>query len=96
MRRRICDPQDRTRLLAALATAAETGSRLDAPDLARLPPGFAAPGDWEHLLRRRHLVQRTQGMQAVPDWLFSAEAPARIAALARAHLPLLSWLAGAR
>lgn len=95
-RRRVADSADRARLVAALAQAEKTGSTLDPPTLARVPAGFAADPDWDHLLRRKGVIARTQAPLAVPDWLFSSEAPARIAELAAAHLPLLDWLTDRR
>lgn len=92
MRRRMCDPADRGRLLAALEGAGTVQSTLDPPDLARVPKGYAADPDWEHLLRRKSLIVRTQGDVPPPDWIFTPEAPDRLAALIRAHLPLLDWL----
>jgi uncharacterized protein (TIGR02453 family) len=92
MRTRICDPAGRRALLAALDQAAEVGSTLDAPDLARTPKGYEAQPDWDHLLRRKSLIARTRTSLPPPGWLFTAAAPERLAAIARAHLPLLGWL----
>lgn len=92
MRQRICDPKDRARLLAALASAATVKSTLDPPELERVPRGFAPDPDWEHLLRRKGLIVRTQDDHPAPDWLFGPKAPERLAAITRAHLPLLGWL----
>ncbi|MBN8631267.1 MAG: DUF2461 domain-containing protein [Rhodobacterales bacterium] len=92
MRQRICDPVSRTRLLDALAVAGATGSQLDPPDLARVPKGYAADPDWDHLLRRKGLIVRTQSDRPVPDWLATPEAVPQLAKIVRAHLPLLDWL----
>lgn len=92
MRQRICDPKDRARLLQALEAAGAVQSALDPPDLARVPKGLAADPEWEHLLRRKSLILRTQTDLPPPDWLFTPAAPAQLAAIARAHLPLLAWL----
>jgi uncharacterized protein (TIGR02453 family) len=92
MRARMCDPADRTRLTAALEAAGQVGSTLDPPELARVPKGFKADPDWDHLLRRKGLIVRTQSNLPPPDWLFSPEAPVHLADIVRAHLPLLSWL----
>ncbi|WP_284165399.1 DUF2461 domain-containing protein [Frigidibacter sp. SD6-1] len=92
MRARMCDAEDRAALLSALDRAAEAGSTLDAPDLARTPKGYETEPGWDHLLRRKSLIARTQENLAPPDWLFTPEAPERLAAIARAHLPLLAWL----
>lgn len=92
MRQRMCDPDDRARLLQALAAAEEVQSTLDPPELARVPKGYEAAPDWDHLLRRKSLITRTQAEQIPPDWLFTPEAPERLAAITRAHLPVLTWL----
>lgn len=94
MRARICDPGPRGRLLAALETARTVGCEIDPPDLARLPKGYEAAPDWEHLLRRKGMIVRTQADLPQPDWLFSPEAAERLAGITRAHLPLLDWLTG--
>ena len=92
MRQRICDPGARSRLLAALGAAETVQSILDQPDLARVPKGFDPAPDWDHLLRRKSLIVRTQADLPPPDWLFTPEVPERLATVARAHLPLLAWL----
>jgi uncharacterized protein (TIGR02453 family) len=96
MRQRICDPNDRARLMAALAVAGTEQSTLDPPDLARVPKGYDAAPDWEHLLRRKGLIVRTQGDLPPPAWLFTAEAPKRLFGIVHAHLPFLSWLVQAQ
>lgn len=92
MRRRMCDEMDRAQLLAALSVAATVQSTLDPPILARVPKGYVAPLDWDHLLRRKGLIVRTQADLPVPDWLFSSHAPEMLATIMKAHLPLLAWL----
>lgn len=92
LRKRICDPKDRARLLKALDAAEAVQSTLDPPELARVPKGYEADPEWDHLLRRKSLIVRTQTNLPPPDWLFTAQAPERLAAIARAHLPLLAWL----
>lgn len=92
LRRRVCDPKDRHELFAALEAAAKVGSVLDPPDVARVPKGYEAAPDWDHLLRRKGMIVRTPANAPPPDWLFTAEAPDRLAAITRAHLPLLTWL----
>jgi uncharacterized protein (TIGR02453 family) len=92
MRLRICDPADRARLLDALNAAATVQSTLDPPDLARVPKGFASDPAWDHLLRRKGLIARTQFDLPPPDWLFTPKAPMQLAPIIRAHLPLLAWL----
>ncbi len=94
MRQRVCDPADRGRLLSALEAAAAVQSTLDPPDLARVPKGYAATPDWDHLLRRTGLIARTQTPLPPASWLFTPEAPERLAAITGAHLPLLAWLTG--
>ncbi|MBL9052706.1 MAG: DUF2461 domain-containing protein [Tabrizicola sp.] len=92
MRARFCNAAERAALVSALESAEAVQSTLDAPDLARVPKGYAAEPDWNHLLRRKSLIVRTQTDLPPPDWLFTPEAPERLAAIARAHLPLLAWL----
>jgi len=94
LRNRICDDRDRRDLLAALEAAAKVHSVLDEPDLARVPKGYAADPAWDHLLRRKSLIVRTQSELPLPDWLFTPAAPERLAAISRAHLPLLAWITG--
>lgn len=93
MRGRMCEEGERARLMAALAAAQAVGSRLDPPELARVPKGHAA-AEWDHLLRRKSLIVRTQEDFAPPDWLFSGAAVEGLAGIVRAHLPVLDWLAG--
>ncbi|MBL9051486.1 MAG: DUF2461 domain-containing protein [Tabrizicola sp.] len=92
LRQRICDPKDRARLLKALDAAEAVQSTLDPTELARVPKGYEADPEWDHLLRRKSLIVRTQTNLPPPDWLFTAQAPEQLAAIARAHLPLLAWL----
>jgi uncharacterized protein (TIGR02453 family) len=92
MRQRICDPRARGELMAALAAASTVGSEIDPPDLARLPKGYHAAPEWDHLLRRKGFIARTQTNLPPPDWLFTPDAPARLAEITRAHLPVLRWL----
>lgn len=94
LRQRLCVAHDRAAFLAALAAAAQVGSALDPPELARVPKGFAAEADWDHLLRRKSFIVRTQADLAPPHWLFTPAAPDELARLTRAHLPLLHWLSG--
>jgi hypothetical protein len=35
-----------------------------------------------------------QSRLPAPDWLFTPDAPERLAGITRAHLPLLDWLSG--
>lgn len=92
MRHRMCDAEDRGRLLAAIDAAKAVGSDLDPPDLARAPRGFVADPTWDHLLRRKGLIVRTQRELPVPDWLMSSGAGTGLAGIIRAHLPLIAWL----
>lgn len=92
MRAGICDPGDRGRLLVALETAGQVGSALDPPELMRVPKGYPVDPSWDHLLRRKGLIVRTQASLTPPDWLFTPVAPEQLADVIRAHLPLLAWL----
>ncbi len=86
------DAPSRALLMAALQAAERVGSRIDPSELARVPKGFAPAADWDHLLRRKSLIVRTQDHLPQPDWLFSPDAPAQLAGIVRAHLPLIAWL----
>lgn len=92
MRQRICDPEDRAQLLRALDAAAVAHSRLDPPDLARVPKGYAADPTWDHLLRRKNVIVRTQVDLPAPEWLFAPDAAEQLATIAGQHLPVLDWL----
>jgi uncharacterized protein (TIGR02453 family) len=92
MRARICDATGRASLIDALVSAAGVHSTLDPPDLARVPKGYQADPEWDHLLRRKGLIVKTQSDLPPPDWLFTPEAPERLAEVIRAHLPVLGWL----
>lgn len=92
MRQRMCDPKDRAWLLQALDAASTVQSTLDPPDRVRVPKGYACDPEWADLLRRKNLVVRTQTDVPAPDWLFTPDAPERLATIARAHLPILGWL----
>lgn len=92
LRQRVCDADERGALLEAITAAERVGSRLDPPDLARVPKGYDAAPAWEALLRRKSMIVRAPSPQPAPDWLFTSEAPKGLARITRAHLPLLSWL----
>lgn len=92
IRSRIVNANDRTGLLEAIESAASVGCDFDEPDLKRLPRGFEASGEWEHLLRRKALVVRTMQDIETPGWIFTPEAPAQIMMLAQALMPLIRWL----
>ncbi len=92
-RERVTDPADRARLLGAVETAKAVGSDWDEPDLKRLPKGFEAAPDWEHLLRRKSVILRGE-TRGLPDWLSTPRSLAEIERLSSAHLPLLGWLLG--
>lgn len=94
VRDRISDPADRAGLLDAIAQAKVSGCEFDAPDLVKLPKGFKADGDWEHLLRRKTIVMRTLKDQVLPDWSRKIQAVDHIVGIARQLNPLLAWLAG--
>ncbi|MFN0114749.1 MAG: TIGR02453 family protein [Paracoccaceae bacterium] len=91
-RERVGKADGRARLLKAAAHAEAAGSRWDEPDLKRVPPGFSADPDWDHLLRRKSVILR--GEMPHPDWLFTPDSAAHLGPLIAAHLPLLAWLAG--
>jgi uncharacterized protein (TIGR02453 family) len=92
-RARVADPADRARLLKAAEAAWAVGSEWDAPDLKRLPKGFEADADWEHLLRRKSVILRGE-TAGLPDWLPTPRCTAEVERLAAAQLPLVGWLLG--
>lgn len=92
LRRALADPPARAEFLALYARAQAVGEALDPPDLARLPKGWTADPEWEHLLRRKRLVIRTQGDLPAPDWLFTPECVPRLVALVAEIAPIAQWL----
>lgn len=88
----VCDPNKRKHLTAALEQAAQVGSTLEAPQLARLPKGFEAEDEWEHLLRYKAVVARTMSDQPHPNWLTDGSHIDGLLSLTKAHLPLIAWL----
>ncbi len=90
-RTRVQNPKDRATLLKAAAEAEAAGSAWDAPDLKRLPSGFTAEPEWDHLLRRKSIILRGQ-TEGLPDWLFTPDCLTHLQPLIAAHLPLLAWL----
>ncbi|MFM2356741.1 MAG: hypothetical protein RLZZ528_2477 [Pseudomonadota bacterium] len=89
-RRRVCNEAERAELLRAAAEIEALGGQWDAPDLKRVPQGFDAAPDWDHLLRRKSVILR--GSMPLPDWLFTPDALWHLEAILDAHLPLLGWL----
>lgn len=91
-RARILNPLDRGKLLAAIKSCKEAGCSFDEPDLKRLPSGFEAKGEWEHLLRRKALVMRTMEHIPTPNWVHSSKCVEQVMAIARQTSPLIEWL----
>jgi uncharacterized protein (TIGR02453 family) len=87
-RQEMTEEGPRTAFLGKVAAAEAVGCGWDAPDLARVPKGFAGQGDWDHLLRRKHVVVRTLQDIPHPDWLFTPQAPAELARILAALNPL--------
>ena len=92
LRRAFCDPAKREAFLALVARAEALGEAFGPPDLARVPKGWQADGDWEHLLRRKSIVIRTQTDPPHPDWLFGPGCVNRLVAIAAELAPLARWL----
>ncbi len=101
LRHAFCDERQRDTFMALLARAGGQGASLDAPDLARLPKGWpagsgaagvdsagvdSAGADWDHLLRRKHVIARLGEEMPHPDWLFGPDCVPRL-------LPILANLA---
>jgi len=89
----VSDGRRRGPLLRHVAAAEDLGCAFDPPDLVRLPRGLTAAGDWEHLLRRKHFVLRTQEPRPLPAALFTPEAPGMLAGIAATLAPVALWLA---
>lgn len=77
----------RAAFLEKIALAESAGCGWDAPDLARVPRGYQM-ADWDHLLRRKHVILRTMDDRPHPDWLFTPQAPAELARIIAALNPL--------
>lgn len=93
LRQAFCDADQRAGFLAALALAERRGARLDRPELARLPKGWQAAPEWEHLLRLKHVVVRTpEPGAALPDWLFTDQAVPRLVDLVAGLATMARWL----
>ncbi len=91
-RARIMRQEERGTLLQAVAQAQAIGCAFDAPDLKRLPKGHEADPEWEHLLRRKAFVMRTQQNLAGPDWHDLDHARTEVMRLTRACAGLIRWL----
>ncbi|MDE0589589.1 DUF2461 domain-containing protein [Halocynthiibacter sp. C4] len=93
-RKAVCDDDTRQNLEAALATAAEVGSKLEPPSLARVPRGLAAYGPEAEFLKHKAFVARTFDDVPYGAWIKDGdETIAQFMALTKAHMPLISWLA---
>lgn len=93
LRLAFCDDARRAAFLDVLARAEGQGARLEAPDLARVPKGWPAGADWDHLLRRKHIVVRTGEDRPFPDWVFGPDWVAGLMPIIADLAPLARWLA---
>ena len=91
-RQSVCNPALRTSLQAALQKAKSVGCTPDEADLKRLPKPYPTEPEWEHLLRRKSVIVRTQADIPLPDWLFAPTALQGITDLVAALAPLVHWL----
>ena len=66
LRQAFCDPDRRAQFLALVARGVALGEALGPSDLARMPKGWQADGDWEHLLRRKPSCCGRGTMQITP------------------------------
>lgn len=92
LRRAFCEDASRADFLTALTRAGARGATLEAADMARVPKGFAPGAAWEHLLRRSHVVVRTQADLPHPDWLFGPDCVAGLLPIFADLAPLARWL----
>ena len=90
-RRAMVDPARRQAFEATLAMAAKVGAVLDAPELTRVPKGFAAT-PWDGLIRRKSVIVRTPNRVAHPDWLFGGEVVPRLMEIFKALAPVAQTL----
>lgn len=95
LRRAFSDEGTRAEFLALSAKAEAQGEALGDPDLARLPKGWQATGDWEHLLRRKSFVWRTRSDPPHPAWLFGPDCTGHLLALIADLAPMARWLQAA-
>ena len=93
-RRRIMDPDDGDALIAAYRKAETVGCRRGAPELARLPKGFAAEGERAELLRHKAFVARTRDKPAPRSKIIGKGAGDWVMETTEALLPLIRWLNG--
>lgn len=93
LRAAFCDEGRRAEFLALLARAEGQGVRLTPPDLAKVTKGLPPGADWDHLLRRKHLVVRTPEHMAFPEWLFTQDCMAGLLPIIADLAPLARWLA---
>jgi uncharacterized protein (TIGR02453 family) len=91
-RDRVCDPMDRTVLMAALAEAEAVGCHMDEPHLARVPKGFSGDPEWDYLLRYKGVVVRTMEGALMPDWIGTPKAVDEVLSRAERLMPLIAWL----
>lgn len=89
----VSDPEGRAEVMGWLAAAEAAGCPLDPPDLARVPKGWTGGAGWDHLLRRKMVIARTQADVPLPDWLFAPGAVDRLVALVAELAPLALGLA---
>ena len=94
LRQRIVDDEDGSDLMAALERATEVGCRMDAPDLARMPKGFAAEGRRAELLRYKGFVARTHERLVPKSKIIGKRAEDWVMETTKALLPLIRWLSG--
>jgi uncharacterized protein (TIGR02453 family) len=93
-RRRLAEPAGRAAFEVTLAAAAEVGCTLAPPKLKRVPKGFAAAPEWDHLIRRKGVVVRRAEPLPLPDWLFEPACVAEMTHIVGRLHPVLRFLAG--
>lgn len=89
----VSDPSGRARVMDWLVAAEKAGCPLDPPDLARVPKGWEGGPGWDHLLRRKSVIARTQAVQPLPGWIHGPEAVAGLIEIVGALAPLAQGLA---
>ncbi len=89
----VSNPEGRAQVMDWLAPAEALGCRLDPPDLARVPKGWDGGAGWDHLLRRKSVIARTEAEVPLPDWAFGPGAVAGFASVLEGLAPLALGLA---
>ena len=87
----VVDPVEQRALFTALDRAEAVGCTLGAPDLIKLPKGYAGEGRVGDLLRHKSLVARTRGNDAPQDVAIGEHAVDWVMRQTEELMPLIRW-----